>query len=110
MQSYLALYKQGIPTCAVRYEDLVADPHQIATSIFQKCGLPIAEVANACKVFEKDSQSGSNLSQEKTRKNDKEEPDILEIRQKIYQLLNKHPEIKTPNFIVPDTLARQKST
>ena len=32
-------------------------------------------------------------------------PDILEIRQKMDKLLQKHPEIKTPDFFVPDTLS-----
>ncbi|MDJ0572905.1 MAG: sulfotransferase [Pleurocapsa sp. MO_192.B19] len=104
MQSYLSLHQQGITTCAVRYEDLVTQPQHIVSSLFQKCGLPIAEVANACKVFESDSQGGSNLSRENTRKNQAEQLDTLEIRGKIDNLLKKHPEIKTSGFIVPDTL------
>lgn len=104
MQRYLSLYEQGIASCAIRYEDLVADPQQIVTSIFEHCDLPISEVSNVCKVFEKDSQSGSNLSQENTRQNDLEQSEILEIRQKVNELLKKHPEIQTPDFIVPGTL------
>jgi len=104
MQRYLSLYEQGIPSCAIRYEDLVANRHQIVTSIFEYCGLPISEVSNVCNAFEKDSQSGSNLSQEKTRHNDLEQSEILEIRQKVNELLKKHPEIQTPDFIVPGTL------
>jgi Sulfotransferase family len=105
MQRYLSLYAQRSTICAVRYEDLVVNPQQIIASIFENCGLPIAEVANAYKVFEKDSQMGSNLSQENTRQNDKEQPDISDIRQRIHQLLNYHPEIKTPDFIVPGRMA-----
>lgn len=105
MQRYLSLYEQGVASCAIRYEDLVADPQQIVTSIFERCGLPISEVSNVCKVFEKDSQSGSNLSRENTAQNDREQPNILEISQKVNQLLKKHPQIKTPDFLVPGTLS-----
>ncbi|MEA5534920.1 sulfotransferase [Crocosphaera sp. XPORK-15E] len=104
MQRYLFLHKQEIITCAVRYEDLVTKPQEIVTSIFEKCGLPVSAVENACKVFKKDSQMGSSLSQENTRKNDTQQPDDLEISQKITRLLNHHSEIKTPDFIVPGTL------
>ena len=104
MQRYLYLYKTGIATFAIRYEDLVANSQSIVTSIFEYCELPISEVDNACQVFSKDSQDGSNLSQENIRKNEIDKPDIVDIRQKIYRLLEKHPEIKTPDFIVPGTL------
>jgi hypothetical protein len=105
MQRYMLLHKQGIPTCAIRYEDLVANPQQIVTSIFKHCDLPISEVAKACNAFEKDAQSGSNLSKENLSKNDMKIPDILEIRKKTSALLKKHPEIQTPDFIVPGTLS-----
>ena len=104
MERYLLLYKQRIPTCAIRYEDLVAEPHQIVTLIFEKCGIPITEVVDACKVFEKDSQSGSHFSQENTRKNQITCSDIVEIRQKVNKLLKKNSEIQTADFIVPGTL------
>ena len=108
MQTYQSLHKQGLITCAVRYEDLIAQPQYIVASLFQKCGLPIAEVANACKIFESDSQGGSNLSRENTRKNEVEQLDILEIGRKIDKLLKKHPEINSSGFIVPNTLGCAK--
>jgi hypothetical protein len=104
MQNYLSLHKQGIITCALRYEDLVAQPQQIVSSLFQQCGLPITEVENACTTFSSDSQSGSNLSRENTRKNETEQLDNSEIREKIDKLLKKHSAIKTSGFIVPGTL------
>ena len=104
MQSYMQFHQQGILTCAIRYEDLVANSQQMVTSIFKYCDLPISEVAKACQAFEKDAHSSSNLSRENLNKNDVEIPDILEIRQKIDKLLKKHPKIKTPDFIVPGTL------
>ncbi|MEH2336805.1 sulfotransferase family protein [Nostoc sp.] len=108
MHRYLLICQQGIPTCAIRYEDLVADPKKMVTGIFNYCNLPISEVSHACKVFEKDSQSGSNFSQENVRKNNNKLPDILEIRQKIAQLLLKHPQIQTADFIVSGTLGVSK--
>ena len=104
MQSYLALEKQNITTCALRYEDLVAEPQRIVSSLFQKCNLPIAEVSNACKAFAKDSQSGSNLSREHTNKNKLEQSNNLKIRKKIDNLLKKHAVIQKSGFILPGTL------
>ena len=47
---------------------------------------------------------GSSLSQKNTRKNATLSTDNLEISQKITPLLNRHPDINTPSFIVPNTL------
>ncbi len=105
MQRYMLLQQQGISTCAIRYEDLVANPQRIVTSIFEYCGLPIADVSQVCQVFAKDSQRGSNLSKENLSNNEIEIPDILEIRKKVDKLLKKHPQIKTPDFVVPSTLS-----
>ncbi|NJK66511.1 MAG: sulfotransferase [Microcoleus sp. CSU_2_2] len=105
MQRYRFLQQQGIPSCTIRYENLVADPQKIVSAIFEYCGLSLAEVSRACQVFAKDSQSGSNLSQENLTKHEIQIPDILEIRQKMDKLLQKHPEIKTPDFLVPGTFS-----
>lgn len=104
MHRYLLLCQQDIPICAIRYEDLVAYPQQMIGEIFNYCDLPISQVSQTCKVFTKDSQSGSNLSQENTRKNDIKIPDTLEIQEKVANLLQKHQQIKTSDFIVPYTL------
>lgn len=108
MQSYLSLHQQGIITCAVRYEDLVAQPQQIVSSLFQECGLPITEVANGCEVFINDSQKGSNLSQENTRQDEVKAAEIPEIQSKIANLLQKHPEINISDFVAPNTLGHAK--
>lgn len=110
MQSYLSLYEQGIITCAIRYEDLVMQPQDIISSLFQKCDLAISGIVNVLKVFEIDSQGNSNLSRENTRKNKSELLDTLEISEKIDKLLKKHSAIKTPDFIVPDTLGYPSSS
>jgi len=101
---YLLLYESGISMSALRYENLLSDPKQIITSIFNYCDLPESEISNACLAMEKDSQSGSNLSRENTHKNETNIPDILEIRQKVNDILGKHQKIKTADFIVPNTL------
>ena len=105
IQRYRFLQQRGIPTCTIRYENLVADPQKIVSAIFEYCGLSLAEVSHSCQVFAKDSQSDSNLSKENLSKHEIQIPDILEIRQKMDKLLQKHPEIKTPDFFVPDTLS-----
>lgn len=104
MQSYLSLHERGIITCAIRYEDLVTQPQEIVTSLFQKCNLPVSDIVSVLTVFKSDSQGNSTLSRENTLKNQSEPLDTLEIRKKIDSLLKKHPAIKTPDFIVPDTL------
>jgi hypothetical protein len=105
MQRYRFLQQRGIPTCTIRYENLVADPQKIVSAIFEYCGLSLAEVSHACQVFAKDSQSDSNLSKENLSKHEIQIPNILEIRQRVDKLLQKHPEIKTSDFWVPDTLS-----
>ncbi|NEQ35484.1 MAG: sulfotransferase [Okeania sp. SIO3I5] len=104
MERYLELYQKGVPMLALRYEDLVKSPQQMIASIFEYCGLPNSEVTNACKVFEQDSQGGSHLSRERTRKHQLTESEMIEVNQKIYRLLEKHPEIRTPDYIIPGTL------
>lgn len=104
MQRYMELYRKNIPMCATRYEDLVREPQKIIKSIFQYCGLPISEVDKACSAFQNHSQSGSPFSQENNRKINGEKSSLLEISQKVSQLLKKHPEINTPDFFVPGTL------
>ncbi|MGK7882631.1 MAG: sulfotransferase [Crocosphaera sp.] len=104
MNRCLLLHQKQIITCAIRYEELVTKPQKIVTTLFEKCGIPISEVEKACQVFEKDAQMGSSLSQENTRKNETSSIDNVEIAQKITNLLNRHPDIKTPYFIVPNTL------
>ena len=78
------------------------------TSIFEYCGLPTSEITNACKVFDQDSQKGSHLSLDNTRKQQLTELEMVEVNQKIYRLLEKHPEIKTPDYIVPATLGHNR--
>lgn len=104
MQSYLSLFRQDIPMCALRYEDLVANPQEMLKAIFQYCDLPISEVSNACRAFEDDSQVGSKVPRDNTRKTDIKKQDILEIREHVRKFLKTHPEIQSPDFIVPGTL------
>jgi len=101
MHRYLVLYQQGVPLCAVRYEDLLANPQLMMNELFNYCGLQTSDVSH---VFEEDSQEGTLLSQAALRQNNLELPDRLEIRNKMNPLLTKHPEIKTPDFIVPRTI------
>lgn len=108
MQKYLSLHQQGIITCAVRYEDLVAQPQQIVSDLFQICNLPTDKVADVCEVFANDSQSGSNLSKENTSQDEVELSEIPEIKRKINKLLHKHLEINTPDYILPDTIGLEQ--
>ena len=104
MDRYLNLYRQGIIAFAIRYEDLVVQPQQIVTAIFEYCGLPVSEVDRACQAFKKDAHNTSGLSNKNYNTVEVEIPSILEIRQKTSKLLAKHPEIKTSDFVVPGTV------
>ena len=104
MDRYLNLYRQGIIAFAVRYEDLVTQPQQIVTAIFEYCELPVSEVDRACQAFKKDAHSTSGLSTKKPNQTETEIPSIAEIRQKTHKLLARHLEIKTSNFVVPGTV------
>lgn len=105
MESYLKLYQKNRVNFAIRYEDLVTYKEPMVTAIFQYCNLPLSEVPHACSAFNQDAQKGSNLSRESIRHRQINEPNLSEIRQKISKLLEKHPDIKTPDLILPGTFA-----
>jgi len=104
MQDYLQLYQREIVTVAIRYEDLIAEPQQMVSSIFEYCELPTSQVALGCQAFKEDAHRSSSLSKENIRQSKAKIPSIIEIRQKTHKLLKKHPKIKTSDFIVPGTL------
>lgn len=108
MERYLELSQKGVPMLALRYEDLVKSPQEMMASIFEYCGLPTYEITNVCKVFEQDSQAGSHLSRNHTRKYQLTDLEMIEVKQKIDRLLKKHPEIQTPDYILPGTLGHDR--
>ncbi|WP_420643492.1 sulfotransferase family protein [Candidatus Leptofilum sp.] len=105
MQKYLEMDAAGVPMCAVRYEDMIAEPQHIVKTLFEYCGLPTTpeRLALGVKAFERDSQQGSSLARTNLKQdaqNRLTDAHLAEIR----QLLAEHPTIKKADFIVPGTI------
>lgn len=105
MQKYVELHEAGIPMCAVRYEDMIAEPEKIVRSLFEYCDLPTTpeRIALGVKAFERDAQQGSSLAR-KNLKQDEQNQLTEEHLQEIHQLLAEHTAIHTADFIVPGTI------
>lgn len=105
MQKYVELYEAGIPMCAVRYEDMIAESEQIVRTLFNYCDLSTTSerLALGAKAFERDSQQGSSLAR-KNLKQDNQNQLTEEHLQEIHQLLAEHATIHTADFIVPGTI------
>ena len=105
MQTYLALHEAGVPMCALRYEDMIAQPEQIVRTLFKYCDLPTTpdRIALGMKAFERDSQQGSSLAR-KNLKQDAQNQLTEEHLQEIRQLLAEHDTVRTADFIVPGTI------
>ena len=102
MQRYLSLYKQGLPICATRYEDLVTAPEAVIQALFHYCDLPLPEPARLAQVLAKDSQAGSVLSRARVQqpKAGLDETELARLR----AFLQAEPVINTPDFVMPGTL------
>ena len=108
MQKYMELHAAGVPMCAVRYEDMIAEPAQIVHTLFDYCELPTTpeRIALGVKAFERDSQQGSSLARKNLRQ-DEQNQLMDEHLQEIHQLLAEHKNINTADFIVPGTIEVQ---
>jgi hypothetical protein len=103
MEWYLAQYARGIPILAVRYNDLNAQREQVVAAILQHCGLSAAQAPDLLSVFARDAQAGTALARENP-----EEGNQLRLadeeREAITMIVQRHPVVNTPDFIVPGTL------
>jgi len=105
IRRYMLLLRQGVPICAVRYEDLVAHPQQVLESLFEYCSLPVSQVPRGLRALEEDAQGDTPLARNPGTKRYLSERNVLKIR----QLLQGLPDIQTPDFILPGTLALEGS-
>ena len=103
MESYLNLSQKGIPMVGFRYEDLVKSPQAIVTEVFKYCQLPLSQIDNALPALSRDSQANSFYARNNVKKQSLNSNDIKNIRQRINNILQKHPKIKTSDFIAPLT-------
>ncbi|HEX6507559.1 MAG TPA: sulfotransferase domain-containing protein [Chloroflexota bacterium] len=59
--------RERTPMLRVRYEDMVAHPHETIGSVFHHVGLPGESVSAGVRTFERDSQEGTLLSRDAIR-------------------------------------------
>jgi hypothetical protein len=102
LHRYLELHKKGIPFLAIRYEDLNAQREQTTKVILEYCAVDTSHVNLVLKVFEHDSQAGTVLARDNPKESHK--PSMsAEHQERICEILQQHPIIKTPDFTVPGT-------
>jgi hypothetical protein len=103
IELYLAQHGRGIPILAVRYTDLNAHREEARRKVFTYCDLPVSKVKEALKAFERDAQAGTPLARE-----DAKQGNTLRLSDEqladVYDVLQRHPIIKTPDFRLPGTL------
>jgi hypothetical protein len=90
----------------VCYDDLNAHREQVVSAIVQYCGLPPTRVSDLLRVFGRDAQAGTALARDKPEKGS-EQRSREEEGQAIIRILQRHPVVKTPGFVVPGTLRVQ---
>jgi hypothetical protein len=101
LERYMDLQESGMPGLAIRYEDMKAAPQETLVKIFTYCGLPMTSMDAVYQVLEKDSQAGSGMSQEALSH---KQSDLTEAqRADLFQQLQAHPMIQSPDFLVPGT-------
>ena len=101
LERYMSLQNEGMPGLAIRYEDMNAAPQESLQTIFEYCSLPFTSMDAVYQVLEKDSQSGSGMSQEALRSkksglSDHQQADL-------HRELQAHPIIQSPDFVIPAT-------
>ena len=103
MDRYLELFAQGIQPLALRYEDLSAQPEAVLTALFADCGLPVSAVQAALRAFARDSQANTLLARSDAHTgNTVSLPD--DILPQLDLILQLHPVIRQPDFVLPGTL------
>jgi hypothetical protein len=103
MEWYLAQYERGIPVLAVRYDELSTYREQVVSEIFRYCGLPPDKARSTLDVFKRDAQAGTSLGRENPEEGNKLKLSDEQVNQ-IAAILQHHPVVKEPGFVVPGTL------
>ncbi len=103
MDRALKFYKQGIPLLGLRYEDLNSKRSETLAALFEYCHLSSDQLPAALKAFEHDAQEGTILARDNPQKGNSTTLTAEQIAQ-IQAILDKHPIIRTPDYILPGTL------
>jgi hypothetical protein len=101
LEQHTNLRNAGMPSLAIRYEDMKAAPQEVLLKIFAYCGLPASNMDSVYQVLERDAQAGSGLSQEALRH--KASGLTESQRADLTRELESHPVIQSPDFTVPGT-------
>lgn len=101
LEQYTNLQRSGMPSLAIRYEDIKAAPQETLEKIFEYCDLPMTSMDAVYQVLERDSQAGSGISQESLSHKKSGLTDAQ--RADLFRELQAHPAIQSPDFLVPGT-------
>jgi len=103
LEWYLAQVDRDTPVLAVRFSDLTQYKEETVRQIFSYCGLPLSGVERGLGAFDRDAHAGTGFA----RENPKEANKLSlseEQTESIRAILQRHPILKTSDFIVPGTL------
>lgn len=103
MDRALAYLTQNIPILPVRYEGLNSNRIETVTQLFEYCNLPSTNITQALKAFERDSQQGTALARDNSKRGNAISLNEMQ-RSQIAAIIAQHPVIQTPDFIMPGTL------
>ncbi len=100
MAEYTRHLSAGVPFLALRYNEFNRDREACIARMLGHCGLPEHHAAAALRAFEKDSQSGTHLSQEVTT--NRLGPDRLD---RLAAVMARLPAFADPDLILQDVLS-----
>jgi hypothetical protein len=100
MHRYLTLHETGVPIIALRYEDLVDRPREIIRRLLYWCNLTETRLEFVLEVMKRDAQNGSRLARNRIRHWAMEQCH----KQTIATVLERHPIIRRPDFILPASI------
>ena len=103
MEAYLTQHERGVRALAVRYDDLNMHREETLRGIFAYCGLPVASVKATLKAFERDAQAGTALAREDATRGNALRLSEQQVAD-IHDVLQRHPVIKVPDYMLPGTL------
>ncbi|HLI82547.1 MAG TPA: hypothetical protein VKV17_01450 [Bryobacteraceae bacterium] len=103
MDRYLKLHERGIPMLALQYETMIASPAASLGRVFEYCGLPREQAAQAEAVFAEDSQEGTVYSRRSIGQSARKQLSDEQLAQ-ARDALWEHPVVRAPDFIVPNTV------
>ncbi len=104
MEAYLTQYERGVRALIVRYDDLNTHREETLRAVFTYCGLPASGVEKALRAFERDAQAGTGLARAYPKQGNALRLSDQQVAD-VYEVLERHPVINTPDFVLPGTLS-----